>query len=552
MFSVAARCHAVIYCSREQIWPSPNIVLQHAKHFYGSFSKKPASKSEAKVILKSHKSRTLGNVDTAIGVCDVINTVRSRSQNQVIQKLQDIEDQGNSHAISDSSLEMLVRSVVPNSFFTTLDGHKLYRQRMNYIRKWFTTNRRSIPRSIWFLLLEEGRLDKAQNRSSQSTTRTWSAMLAAGIKPDVHCYNSYMAATCLQPASFDHVRLRRKHETSSRLNLRQRNKSKAQITVQNAVKVYRQMLSQGILPNSMTIELLILSLAWDANLDALKSLLLQTWNVALPTPNFDALMDQSVADEYEEEGIELEDKVNPDTNTAKYDKDDVLFPTQETLLVMAMAYGANSQCHLATSAVRLLANVYNLQISTKVWAELMKWSAADSEHLHGFTPRTYVEELFQMAQEEYGTRPSIGMYAILASHHLSGDRNPSATFAVIDAMLSSIEGDVRIGRPIYKSSKHYPHARQVVMSMLGRLERNLRSAVLQLERKRGRASAGPDELRLLDEDILRRKEHLLSVSAQWDDRVKHFDQIMGNLIMSQRTSQQICIDPNDAHVAAYS
>ncbi|CCG81631.1 Putative uncharacterized protein [Taphrina deformans PYCC 5710] len=432
----------------------------------------------------------------------------------------------------------MTRSIRPHDIFRrppNVNTHKLYRQRMNYIRKWFVTQRRTPPLSIWFLMLEEARIDKEQHAGSQLAVKTWLSMLEAKVEPDVHCYNSYIAATCVQPAMFDHAKLFRRRVTPEANKKLQYNKAKAKLTVQNAVKIYRQMLNQGVAPNSMTIELLILSLGWEANLDALKSLILQTWNISVPSPNFDALQDQSVIDEYEEEGIELEDQIRGSINIAKHAQDAALYPTQDTLLAISMAYGANSQCQLATKVVLSIAQVYDLTISNRVWAELMKWASIDSEQFKGFTPRTYVEQLLYLAKSTYGTRPSLSMYAIVASHVSAGDRNPSLSYQYIDKMLASIEGNLHLGRPKFQASKNYQHARQIATNIYRSISKRLDSSIRQLQGKRARASAGEDELRLLDEDIQRRKSHRLAVAAEWETRLNDFDRNMRNMIISQRS-----------------
>ena len=427
--------------------------------------------------------------------------MRTRSQSGIIEQLEVLKRSNLQDLLRTEHLSSIIRCLRPYDYFskpTATDVHELYRRRMTYFRNWLANSNTVLSTDIYFLLLEEGRLDSAHYPWSQITQRTWDAMLSAGIKPDTFCYNSYLATVCVQPRTFDRLRRRKIDEGDAAKLSRKSRLEHALKLARKAVIIYNEMLQASIQPNAMTIELLMLALAYAGNLSGLRLLVLQTWNIRIPAPAFEALEEQGVPDEYEEEGIDFDEVEQPGANIAKVSQESGLFPTQKSLGAIALSLGSNQQNRLALVTVQLFARVYGLKISTPVWTELMKWAHIDSERCGGFTDVNLVQEIMDTAREQYGTRPSISMYNILIKNSILRQENPRKTLELLEELVSSVEGSAQASRPIHKKNSRVPHAKAVAEMGMSRVERSLATEITQLERKLvdARASGGSDQIRL--------------------------------------------------------
>lgn len=481
----------------------------------------------------------------------LLHAIQNRSPNKIVEVLQALLEAGQSHLISDKHLILLVRALRPENYFKTSPDHDaqtLYGRRMAFLRRWISKTHLSMSLETYFLLLEEARLDSAKHNSSQMASKAWADMLEKQIEPDVHCYNSYIAATCVQPAKLDNVRLRKRNDSESRKKEREFWRKRSEIVLEKTTGLYREMLRKGVRPNSLTIELLGLALGWSANLDGLNSLLLQTWNISIPEPNFDALEDQGIPDEYEDEGITLRSTSEADVNVANIPDDSDLFPTTKTLETIALCLGINQQNNLAVHAVETLAKAYQLTIPTRVWTILMKWSSLDNALSGGYTPRGHVMQIFERAQA-LGTRPSIGMFNIAIRDSLLSDAAPEAAYRLVDGMLSSVEGRPDGSISTFKLNEREAHARYVAVKWLLRIRKNLLATIRQIERKLeiAEANGGPDEIRLRKQDLTRRTQHLDRTIKSWTDRLRSFDARISKI----RSEQGRLVDLQNPTSATY-
>lgn len=492
------------------------------------YERSPAAKTVVKVMpLESFWWNTSTTEDRQI-LTDLLTAIRSRSPNKIIETLHEIQRHNKTQLLNDAHLQAVLRCMRPSDYFKaphSKNSYQIYRKRMIFLRRWIASSGIKCSREIYFLILEEARLVKVYSGADRLAVETWSDMLAAGIQPDVHCYNSFIGATCIQPAALDKARLRRRTDDHKRKRDRIYRLEKAELAVQRAIGIYREMLKRGVEPNSMTIELLIVALGWCANFSGLKSLILQTWNILLPEPDSVSLEDQGIPDEYDEEGIDLADKVDSPVNVAKVLPGSGIFPTQETLVAVAAAFGVSQQSKVAVHAIRLIARVYGLTISTKVWTELMKWSSADSEYLDGFTSHGQVDWIMTLAKDEYGTVPSPSMYGSVIQHSLIGERISDRTYQLVDEMLTSLTRDAPTDQLPFKYTERCPHARQIAIGAMIKAKRNRSGPLGQLVRRleRAKANGGSDEIRLLENDIARRTTDLEHQMNAWSIRIRQFD-----------------------------
>lgn len=424
---------------------------------------------------------------------DLLNAVSSKSPEKVLSQLQVLQAEGQQHVVTAEVLEAAIRCMKPANFFQSSNPvYPEYQKRMSYLRRWIAVSGISLTREICFLLLEEARIV----RSGQQAEDVWAEMHKNGIKPNTYCYNSYMAATCMQPSVLKESVLRRRHDSRATISARHDKLEQAQQTSRRSVQLYREMLRAGVQPNAMTIEILLLNLGNSANFSGIRSLLLQTWNLWIPEPAFEALENQETPDEYEEEGIYLDEPA--DVNIAKQIPAE-LNPTQKTLLTIALIYGVNQQVQLGMHTVELFAKVYKMNISTEVWTKLMQWATLDSTVRGGFTDKMTAERIFEHVDAD---KRSVSMYAMLFKDLLLRQTNSDRILALIAELPES------------------DHAQAVVATTLQKLEVQLQKKLSQLQRrlKIARGRGGVDEIRILQDDIAARSSRLAKVQRYWSNR----------------------------------
>ncbi|KAH0602689.1 uncharacterized protein H6S33_008339 [Morchella sextelata] len=171
----------------------------------------------------------------------------------------------------------------------------------------------------------------------------WRRMAAAGVAPDTWAYNSYMAALC-GTATFE----RELRVTERTLAMRSATPEDVRT---RAMTIYRSMIDRGVVPNSMTFDLLLLAMSRMGDIGGMCRTLKEVWDVdvgALAT--------------------------RKETPAPAVGKDSPLCPTQHTLLAVAAAFGSNNDVESAVRTVDHLARRYKVLISKATWAMLLNWT----------------------------------------------------------------------------------------------------------------------------------------------------------------------------------
>lgn len=210
---------------------------------------------------------------------------------------------------------------------------------------------------------------------------------------DTWCYNCYLAALAGTAATD-----REKRVTRWTLMVKRQQLPEGTRTI--AYRVYSHMLSEGVRPNSMTFDLLILAMARSGDVSGVKRLLHTVWGV-----NVSGLS---------EPGNNLASQ--PPTCTP----DSQEHPTGHTLAAIAMALGSNNDIETAIRVVDHLARRYKVPITMPVWVGLVNWTYALARRPSRVVPAHSVLEFWEiMRGPPYNVRPTIEMYDYLVRSLIS-------------------------------------------------------------------------------------------------------------------------------------
>ncbi|KAK6526883.1 hypothetical protein TWF281_010079 [Arthrobotrys megalospora] len=197
----------------------------------------------------------------------------------------------------------------------------------------------------------------------------WNRMIKQGLKPNTWTYNTRLAMVAgLRPANnlykFPLV------HTEKHVNYWMGQENNA---VTEAMTIYAELLKNGLYPNSMTVELLIMAHARVGDTPGISKILQNVYGVKIDGNN---------------------DNVKP-----KIPWGSPVYPTPRTLKALAVAYCRNSQFGAALQAVEFLSRTYGLTIDEKTWDVLLTYSYAFSRPKYGLLPTDATSKLSAMMQE---------------------------------------------------------------------------------------------------------------------------------------------------------
>ncbi|RPB15962.1 hypothetical protein P167DRAFT_557159 [Morchella conica CCBAS932] len=232
----------------------------------------------------------------------------------------------------------------------------------------------------------------------------WRRMAAAGVAPDTWAYNSYMAALCGTVTSKRELRV-----TEQTLAMRS---STPEDVRTRAVTIYRSMIDRGVVPNSMTFDLLLLAMSRMGDIKGVCRTLKEVWDVdvgALAT--------------------------GKETAPPVVGKGSPLYPTQHTLLAVAAAFGSNNDVESAVRTVDHLARRYKVPISRATWAMLLNWTYVATRPPAPYLPKYSPVNLWGiMTAPPYSVAPTIEMYDYVV-RSLIARKMPKQAIAVINDAL---------------------------------------------------------------------------------------------------------------------
>ncbi|KAK6348965.1 hypothetical protein TWF730_009726 [Orbilia blumenaviensis] len=197
----------------------------------------------------------------------------------------------------------------------------------------------------------------------------WERMLKQGLKPNTWTYNTRLAMVAgLRPAN-NLLKFPLVH-TENYVNYWMGQENNA---VSEAMAIYAELLKNGLYPNSMTVELLIMAHARVGDIAGIAKIMQNVYGIKLNGNN---------------------DKAKPIIPQGS-----PVYPTPRTLKALAVAFCRNSQFSAALQAVEFLSRTYGLKIDEKTWDVLLTYSYAFSRPKYGLLPTDVTSKLSAMMQE---------------------------------------------------------------------------------------------------------------------------------------------------------
>lgn len=524
VFTPCRRNHSAVYTGRKRPRDSSLAVQLHPKEYW--FANSPTGEHEL-----------LHELRRAIQYC---------RPDEALAHLDSIITSGQSSLLTPIHVELIARSLRPN---TDSEGKKdlpSYRDRMRKLRSILKHTKNLKSTGTYFLLLEETRILQSSRFVQSADPRdpspeeTWVDMIEDGIEPDAYCYHAYISASCSLPSSMRSLRL---YKDGRKNEYRARQLQEAEVKVHQAVAMYHDMIRQNIVPSTMTIALLMLAFARCGNINALRSIILQTWNISIPASSSNVSAKQGTIDEHDEEDLDFDAQdCSSAANIATVSKDLALYPDQNLLKTLAMAFGACQENKLGLLAVQETARVYDLRVSEEVWTELLKWAYADASIKRSDTTHDDVEGIFQLAQKQYQIKPSIMMYDLAIKNHLASGRETSHAFTLMDQMLSSTEcqrqGCNRDVNSLLRARIRI--AREIADDNRGRLKAKLLHRIRQISMKvnEHKQCGNLERAAQLNDDLVNRTTYMIDVVSRWTKRINQFDSRIQDLLSSAQASHK--------------
>lgn len=267
-------------------------------------------------------------------------------------------------------------------------------------------------------------------------------MLRNDVRPTLDCYNAYFEARIWADTSIPHERQRLRvipHNQSMRRSDPNRivardiqvdgHRIEEEGIKWEITRMFSKMIEDGINPDAEAYLHLMTAQAREGDIRGMSSVL---WNVyAVDTK---ALLEGQVEDEQRQ-------KIVPDSP---------LYPTEDLLMVLAHAYGSNSNIPAAIRVVDHFSRRFGIPISPRVWGELLEWTFVLSTPRRklrktdgtasGLLPPHSVESLWNiMRGEPYFSEPNMLMYDLLIRHYARRDRYHE----FIEHMRDAIRLDIR-------------------------------------------------------------------------------------------------------------
>jgi hypothetical protein len=246
----------------------------------------------------------------------------------------------------------------------------------------------------------------------------WNNMAGAGdVQLDTWVYNSFLAAIVGPPT----------YEREFRVGeaiLQHRAQRKSDDPRKRAQRLFGRMTEKGIVPSSMTFDIIMLAMARMGDIAGVETTLKRVWGVDVRAlPDEDAVNDKRIA----------------------MRKDSPIYPTNHTLVAVSTAFCQNGQIDVAVRVVDHLSRRYDIPIPVPAWVTIMNWTYVLLRHRNETrVPLTALESVWKiMTAEPYNVVPTADMYDYIIRNYL-WRRMPGAAEEIMDsAAISLFQGVVK-------------------------------------------------------------------------------------------------------------
>jgi hypothetical protein len=200
-------------------------------------------------------------------------------------------------------------------------------------------------------------------------------------------------------------------------------------TRSRALKLFRTMLRRGIVPNSMTFDILVVAIAKMGDVEGLAKTIHRAWDI-----DVGALPDEAAVAEH---------RVDMLASSS-------LYPTEETLLSIATAFCQNGQVDVAVQTVDHISRVYQVPISMPTWAVLLNWTYVYTRQKKTI-PAQAAEGVWNiMIGSPYNVRLTVEMYDYIVRSYLWRHMPEAAEETMDQAVIAFYRAILRKANEIEK------------------------------------------------------------------------------------------------------
>jgi len=319
----------------------------------------------------------------------------------------DLARAGNLKLLTHSQFSQILKALHPKTFFDNTHGieRQEFIDRVQAVKADMLSRGLKLTQADWAHILDCGR---AIQRPDQ-TKRWWDEMIKSSVKPDVWCYNNYLASICRtatelqseQPMGYmldENGEIVKLGKTIPRSSSPSQQPPLRNMSVL-ATRIIHDMIAQSVSPNAYSYEHLITAYARDNNLDAANQVIERVW------------------------GLSPEGKLLPTPGSATHGTGSPLLPSQHTLTVIANAYGYDGALAAAISLVHAMSEEYKLVIPVSTWLSLLLWTCRRSvlykRPTLGFLSPLAAPQLFKtMTSAPYNISPGVEAYYLMINHEI--------------------------------------------------------------------------------------------------------------------------------------
>lgn len=215
----------------------------------------------------------------------------------------------------------------------------------------------------------------------EAATTVWMSMAADSCKPDLDCFNIYLA-TIVWADIQDPRRRYNLMVTPKNLTRRSGKNQPYRFRGHSAGKygirykmttLFNKMIANDIMGDEETFCLMILADAREGDVDGIKAKIENLWRI-----NVDQLMQEN------------EELLTP---VEAYSVDSPFYPSETLLLAVAHSFSINNQVPIALRLIEFISQKYNIPIPITVWTELLEKAAvltAPSGRVRKYVKKAYM------------------------------------------------------------------------------------------------------------------------------------------------------------------
>lgn len=238
----------------------------------------------------------------------------------------------------------------------------------------------------------------------------WQEVEVRGIAKTTDLWNNYITATCnAYPPMWTHLRLKRQRKFVKLLPV--------PVASEDAVYLLGRMMQEGVTPNARTYERLLLYMAQQSFIDAVRMTVKSIWGVSASgaTESNPLTLNQTPLPI----GFSIPSDMEPGST---------LYPTWATLQNIFIAFAVNDEVVEGLTIVMTMAKAYGISLAGKhssaLWDTLLLWTFHNSSK--GKAPRQMFSSLFEAYSTVFESSPSILALSLQIEHLLSRNRRAKA------------------------------------------------------------------------------------------------------------------------------